>query len=56
MGFGMDGRPLKGVKADQLDFVFRSSANAARRTVDLYQIWKGEVVVPGVKVERKAKK
>jgi hypothetical protein len=37
----------------RIDVVFRSSEAVARRTMDLFKIWKGEVVVPDVPVKRK---
>jgi hypothetical protein len=35
-----------------MDLLFRSSTDAARRTIDLYSIWIGEVTLKGLKVER----
>ena len=35
-----------------VDLVFRASESAARDTVDLTQIWKGEIVLPNVPVTR----
>ena len=51
MGFGLSADAIKGINAEQMDFILRSSEKVARSTVDLYEIWKGEVTLPGVKVD-----
>jgi hypothetical protein len=38
--------------ADQIDLILRTSADAARGTVDLYDVWDGELVFPGVPVRK----
>jgi hypothetical protein len=35
----------------EFDLIFRSSEEAARKTVDLFEIWKGEIVIEGVEVK-----
>jgi hypothetical protein len=37
-----------GLDADQIDIVLRSNLTAAAKTVDLTQIWEGEVVTRGL--------
>jgi hypothetical protein len=37
---------------DRVDLVFRSSDKALRGTVDLYDAWRGEVVIENVEVKR----
>jgi hypothetical protein len=39
-----------GLDADKLDIVLRSNPTAAAETVDLTQIWQGELVYPGLPV------
>ena len=46
-------RPPDDLRA--VDLVFRSSEAAARKTVDLVEIWKGEVVIENVPVVDKRK-
>ena len=42
--------PLQSVTASRFDLIFRSSEPAARRTIDLFEIWSGEIVLENVKV------
>jgi hypothetical protein len=37
---------------DRFDLILRSSDELARATVDLYEIWSGEVVIPNVRVKQ----
>jgi hypothetical protein len=32
----------------EIDLIFRTNESAARRTVDVFEVWKGELVVPHV--------
>ena len=50
MGFGLSADSIKGINAEQMDFILRSSEKVARGTVELYEIWKGEITLQGVKV------
>lgn len=54
-GYHVAGDLPKGgdVLGNSVDFVFRSSEAVARRTVDMTEIWRGEIVVQGVAVKRK---
>jgi hypothetical protein len=42
---------IDGTRATRADVVLRASPRAARRTVDLFEIWDGEVVIEGVEIE-----
>lgn len=44
------GGQIAGLEAKSVDVVFRASAAAAERTVDLYEIWDGEIVLEGVEL------
>ena len=45
MGYGLN-PPLKKpvAEGDRITIVFRSSDRVARKTVDIYEAWKGELV------------
>ena len=53
MNFHMAGQsfetPLSG---DKVDIILRSSERVGRRTIDLFDIWKGEIVIKDVPVNR----
>jgi hypothetical protein len=50
--FGVvSGGELPRVSAKSFDLILRSSESAARKTVDLNQIWRGEIVVPNVPLQ-----
>src|SRR4051812_6552722 len=53
-GYGPEADKLKDTQADRMDVILRSSEKVARATVDQFQIWKGEIVIPDVKVQRPA--
>lgn len=52
-GSGPEGDKLKELPAGRVvDVVLRSSETVARGTVDLFEIWQGEIVIPDVQVQR----
>jgi hypothetical protein len=51
-GYGPEADKLKDVKADHMDVILRSSEKVARGTVDQFEIWNGQIVIPNVKVQR----
>jgi hypothetical protein len=53
-GDGPAADKLKTLNVEQMDVILRSSEKVARGTVDQFQIWKGEIVIPDVKVQRPA--
>jgi hypothetical protein len=53
-GYGPEADKLKDVSFDRMDVILRSSEKVARGTIDQFQIWRGEIVIPDVKVQRPA--
>ena len=51
-GYGPLADKLKNVQADHMDVILRSSEKVARGTVDQFEIWNGQIVIPNVKVQR----
>jgi hypothetical protein len=51
-GFGVNGDPVKAIRAERADIVLRSSGAVARRTVDDLRPWRGEIVFADVAVQR----
>jgi hypothetical protein len=49
-GWGM-GERVPSFDADTVDLIFRSSPKAATETTDTFEVWDGEVVLRGVKVQ-----
>lgn len=50
MGFHLAADSIKGIDAKRMDFILRGSEKVARRTVDLDEIWSGEIVLEGIEV------
>ena len=48
-GFAFGGQ-IEGLESKSVDVVLRTSPAAAERTVDLYEIWGGDVVIEGVEL------
>jgi hypothetical protein len=47
-----DKAPIYRQHPDKVDIVFRSSAKAAATTLDIYDIWKGEIVLKDVPIKQ----
>lgn len=50
-GFCISSDKLPGIPAKQIDIILRSSEAAARNTIDINQIWQGEIVIPNIAVQ-----
>lgn len=44
--FVLDGYTSKPLTAEKVDLIFRTSVEAAKRSLDLYEVWGGEIVFP----------
>ena len=51
LGVGVGCRTLPAGPIPEFDLILRSSEKVAKDTIDLTQIWKGEIVIPHVKVK-----